>query len=211
MTRSTDRYPVPVSDPMARLEERLRLLEQLVAEQDRRNPLNNGVFHGTLRNVDAAGNTLVEISPTGIAITEGSIEVGGGTVRALDLVRGATAVSNASLTTSEQFFGSTVLDVPSWAVEAQVSVWVYFQMTNTSGAAQHMLFRPEVEGFPNTGAWSHGVPIGLDATTSALHTSTLTAGVNLGSTVTVRSMARVGTGTNASNAIHVKALAFFTR
>lgn len=63
-----DRYPINPGDPYAMLEQRFRNLEQLVNELARSNPLNHGTFHGTLYNVDSAGNKLGEWSPTGFAL-----------------------------------------------------------------------------------------------------------------------------------------------
>ena len=68
MPEGTDRYNVDQSNFGARLEERLRAVEQKVEAALNRNPLNNAVFRGTMRNVDEAGNTLVEIGPSGFSM-----------------------------------------------------------------------------------------------------------------------------------------------
>jgi hypothetical protein len=72
MPDGTDRYPVDPGNTGAQLEERLRRIEQTLAALNGRNPLNNGVFSGTLRNVDAAGNTLMEIDGNGLKIYDSS-------------------------------------------------------------------------------------------------------------------------------------------
>ena len=66
MTVGIDRYPSDPGDPVKRIEERLRLLESQVAEQNRRNPLNRGTFDGTLRvrdggvlQVEGGGQVLI--------------------------------------------------------------------------------------------------------------------------------------------------------
>lgn len=66
MVDTTDRYPSDPGNPGAQLEERLRRIEQELRAMQGRNPLNNAAFSGVLRNTDATGNTLVEISPNGV-------------------------------------------------------------------------------------------------------------------------------------------------
>lgn len=66
MVDTTDRYPSNPGDPGVQLEERLRRIEQELRAIQGKNPLNDAVFSGVLRNTDAAGNTLVEIGPNGL-------------------------------------------------------------------------------------------------------------------------------------------------
>lgn len=68
MVDTTDRYPSDPGNPGARLEERLRRLEQELRAMQGRNPLNNAVFAGTLRRVDEAGNTLVQLGDGGFTM-----------------------------------------------------------------------------------------------------------------------------------------------
>lgn len=72
MVDTTDRYPSNPGDPGAALEERLRRIEQELRAIQGKNPLNDAVFSGVLRNTDAAGNTLVEIGPNGLRMFDAS-------------------------------------------------------------------------------------------------------------------------------------------
>lgn len=157
-----------------------------------------------------SGVVVTTLSKDGLDIVEGAITVGGGPVRALDIARNNDTVSNVPLTTSEQFFTSSVLTVPPWAVTAYVFGWLVFQMTNGTAGTQRMQFRTEIDGLPNAGAWNHDAPAGLVANTTDMAMRTLT-GVNLGSTITVRAAISVQSGTNDTNIIRTRALAFFFR
>lgn len=175
---------------------------------------------------DADGKEVVRMDRTGLAMLEPSglqrVKVGrqpdgsygawidGGPVRALDHASGTAVVVNASLTTAEQFFSTVTLAVPAWAVVARVEAALVFQLSNGSGALQRMEFRADINGQPGFGAWSHDVAAGFVANTTDLAFREIT-GPELGSTITVRAMCKVGSGTNAANGIRVRATALFFR
>lgn len=228
MPAGTDRYPAPL-DPGAQLEERLRALEQQVNALQARNPLNNAVFSGTLRSANpTTGDTTLEITGTGIeafdalggsvfnldedglTIPNGAITVGGGPVRALDIDYDEAMSINVSLTTTEASFAPATITVPTWAQQAVVFGWTVFQMSNGSGATQLMQMRCDIDGQPGTGVWSQTCDNGAVENTQDMNWRTLTGG-SLGATITVDSAASINTGTNSTNIIRTKALAYFFR
>lgn len=190
----TNRNPT-LEGKIVELERRLRILESSPQ-------LANSSI------TDEAGNVVVNLSAAGLVITTGSITVGGGPVRALDIDWAETDAANVSLTTSEQFFASTVLTVPSWATTAIVFGWTVFQMTNSSGGTQRQAYRTEIDGIPSSGAWNNDVANGLVGNVTDMTSREITSP---GSTITVRAMARVTSGTNSANYIRTKALAFYLR
>ncbi len=186
------------------LETRLREMERRLAklETSPRAPFTS--------ITNEAGDVVTTLSEAGLDIVEGAITVGGGPVRALDLVADSNTVLNSILTTTPVALAPAVVTVPTWAISAQVLAWTIFQLSNSSGASAQMLFRCEIEGLPGSGSWSNSVPNGEVGNTTDLYRRTLT-GASLGTMITARSVVWLGAGTNVANAVRTHVLAFFYR
>lgn len=131
--------------------------------------------------------------------------------RPIDIVTDEGFAQNVSLTTSEQLWATTTIAVPEWAVEAEVIAWGIFQMTDTSGVVRGMVFMVRVNDL-ETGGWTHDCPANGIANTNDMDRRTLRkSDATLGSTITVKMMARVSSGTNVTNIIRTRAFVFFSR
>lgn len=211
MPAGTDRYPTDPGNPGQQLEERLRRIEQTLNALQGRNPLNNGVFSGTLRNVDADGDTIGSWGPDGLSLTEGAFSVGGGPVRAIDLAFYEQQSSNVALTTTLTEFSVVTVTPPDWATTVVVQAFCLFQMSNSSGATQSIVYRAMVNGEPSAGAWNHSVGDIEVANVADYYQRTLVRDVDFTTTVEASGAMAVGAGTNNANFIRTKATLFYLR
>lgn len=211
MPDTTDRYPSDPGDPGKRLEERLRAIEQELRAIQGTNPLNSAVFQGTMRNVDALGDTIGSWGPDGMSLVEGAFTVGGGPVRALDIAFQEGQSLNVALTTTPQEGGIITVTPPDWATTVVAQAICLFQMTNSSGGVQGIQFRATVNGFPASGAYTHSVPDLSVGNVTDIYQSTLVRGVNFTDDFEVAGVMGTGAGTNNANIIRTKVTLYYLR
>lgn len=211
MPDTTDRYPSDPGDPGKRLEERLRAIEQELRAIQGTNPLNSAVFQGTMRNVDAMGDTIGSWGPDGMSLVEGAFTVGGGPVRAIDFFYDEEQSSNVALTSAFAEFSVVTITPPDWATTVVVQAFCLFQMTNVSGAPQDLVYRATVNDIPGSGGWTNTIADLATGNFADYYQRTLTRGVDFTTTVEASGQVKVMAGTNNANFVRTKATVNYLR